>query len=32
VAERHRLINEISSRFPEELLKRLIRKGKLDAR
>jgi DNA primase len=32
VAERHRLINEISSRFPEELLKRSIRRGKLDAR
>jgi hypothetical protein len=32
VAERHRLITEISSRFPEELLKRPIRRGKLDAR
>ena len=32
VAERHRLITEISSRFPEELLKRSIRRGKLDAR
>jgi len=32
VAERHRLIHEISSRFPEELLKRSIRRGKLDAR
>ena len=32
VAERHRLIHEISSRFPEELLKRPIRRGKLDAR
>jgi hypothetical protein len=32
VAERQRLILEISSRFPEELLKRPIRRGKLDAR
>lgn len=32
VAERHRLIDKISSRFPEELLKRSFRKGKLDAR
>jgi DNA primase len=32
VAERHRLITEISSRFPEELLKRPMRRGKLDAR
>jgi DNA primase len=32
VEARHRLIHEISSRFPEELLKRPIRRGKLDAR
>ncbi len=32
VAEHRRLIHEISSRFPEELLKRSIRRGKLDAR
>ncbi|HEY8259146.1 MAG TPA: DNA primase [Gemmatimonadales bacterium] len=32
VAERRRLVHEISSRFPEELLKRSIRRGKLDAR
>lgn len=32
VAERHRLLHEISTRFPEELLKRSIRRGKLDAR
>jgi DNA primase len=32
VAEHRRLVHEISSRFPEELLKRSIRRGKLDAR
>ena len=32
VRERQRLTREISSRFPEELLKRKLRRGDLDAR
>jgi hypothetical protein len=32
VRERQRLTREISSRFPEELLKRKLRRGDVDAR